>query len=93
MSTNVHNILRNELDFTGLILTDSLDMNSIKNEDNLYVRAVLSGNDLILTTDYKSAVDEVKNGVLNGIISEELITKLAFRNISFKFYSGIIKTT
>jgi len=93
LSTNVHNILRNELDFTGLILTDSLDMNSVINEDNLYVRAVLSGYDLILTTDYKSAVDDVKNGVLNGIISEELITKLAFRNISFKFYSGIIKTT
>ena len=44
-------------------------------------------------TDYENAINEIKKALNNGIISEDLINKLAFRNIAWKYYKRLIKTT
>ena len=89
LSRSVHNLLRNELDFTGIIITDDLDMNAI-NSNTKYVDAINAGNDLLIVTDYETAIKEIQNAINNNTISEELIDKMAFRILAFKYYKGLI---
>lgn len=90
LSPSVHNLLRNNLGFTGIIITDDLDMVAVSSIDNVTAKAVLAGNDLIITTDYEESINSVKNAIKNGTISEEYIDKLAFRVISWKYYKGLM---
>lgn len=53
-SKNFHNILRNDLNFSELINTDDLAMDAVKNYvnyDNAAIQAILSCNDMILSSD------------------------------------------
>ena len=90
LSTSVHNLLRNELGFTGIIITDDLAMGATSSIDNAHVKAVLAGNDLIITTDYAKAFNEIKSAVDNGTISENQIDRLAFRVLAWKYYKGLM---
>ena len=90
LSASVHNLLRNDLNFTGIIMTDNLDMGAISNINDATVKAILAGNDLIITTDYKTSIEAVKQALYNGTISEDLINKLAFRVIAWKYYKGLM---
>ncbi len=90
LSASVHNLLRNELGFTGIIMTDDLDMGAVKSIDNATVKALLAGNDLVITTDYESSFKSIKEAITNNMLSEELINKLAFRVIAWKYYKGLL---
>lgn len=90
LSPSVHNLLRNNLGFTGIIITDDLDMAAVSNIDDVTLKAVLAGNDLIITTDYEESINSVKRALANGTISESYIDKLAFRVIAWKYYKGLM---
>ena len=54
LSPNVHRILRENLGFTGIIITDDLVMDAIKlhtSGEDPAVQAILAGNDMIIVTD------------------------------------------
>ena len=67
LSKKVHNILRKNLGFTGVIITDDLAMEATKMQ-NATERAVLAGNDLIIVTDYEHSINEVKSAIDEGRI-------------------------
>jgi len=90
LSSSVHNLLRNELGFTGIIITDDLAMGATSSIDSAHVKAVLAGNDLIITTDYAGAFNEIKSAVNNGTISENQIDRLVFRVLAWKYYKGLM---
>lgn len=90
LSTSIHNLLRNELNFTGIIITDDLAMGAISSINNATIKAILSGNDLIITTDYIESINEIKTAINDGTISEDLIDKLAFRVLAWKYYKGLM---
>ncbi len=90
LSASVHNLLRNDLKFTGIVITDDMDMEAVKNIDKKFVKALLAGNDLIITGNYEEAITEIKQGLENKEITENLITKLAFRVIAWKYYKGLM---
>ncbi|MGN0973797.1 MAG: glycoside hydrolase family 3 N-terminal domain-containing protein [Bacilli bacterium] len=90
LSPSIHNLLRNELNFTGIIITDDLAMGAISSINNATVKAILAGNDLIITTDYIKSINEIKAAVNDGTISEDLIDKLAFRVLAWKYYKGLM---
>ncbi len=90
LSKSVHNLLRNELSFTGVIITDDLSMGAVSSVDNAVIKAILAGNDLIITTDYKSDISSVKNAIENGSISENFIDRIAFKILSWKYYKGLM---
>ena len=93
LSPAVHKLLREELGFDGVIMTDSLDMNAI----TLYtgdrasaVQAVLSGNDLLCCSTYWKQVPAVLDAVREGVISEERINESVLRVLKLKAEYGII---
>ncbi len=90
LSQNVHNLLRNELGFTGIIITDDLAMGAISTVDNATVKAILAGNDLLITTDYEESISDIKQAINDNTIDESLIDKLAFRVLAWKYYKGLI---
>ena len=90
LSTSVHNLLRNDLDFTGIIITDDLAMGALSNIDNAVVKAILAGNDLIMVTDYEDSILEVKNAITNNELSETQIDKIVTRILAWKYYKGLM---
>ncbi len=90
LSANVHNLLRDDLKFTGVIITDDLDMGAVSSIDNATVKAIQAGNDLIITTDYEASIHSIKNALDRGGLSENQIDKLAFRILAWKYYKGLI---
>lgn len=90
LSPSIHNLLRNNLGFTGVIMTDDLAMGAISSIDNATVKALLAGNDIIMVTDYEKSINEIKAALNNGTISEELIDNANHRIISWKYYKGLM---
>ena len=90
LSPSVHNLLRNDLGFTGIIITDDLAMGATSTLDNAHVKAVLAGNDLIITTDYEESVNSIKAAINDGTISQDMVDKLAFRVLAWKYYKGLM---
>ena len=93
LSPAVHRLLREELGFEGVIMTDSLDMNAI----TLYtgdrasaVQAVLSGNDLLCCTSYWAQIPAVLDAVREGLISEARVDESVLRVLRLKAEFGII---
>lgn len=93
LSKPVHGYLRNELGFNGVIMTDDLSMQAIKDYSSNYspaVAALLAGNDLILTSDAGLEYNNVLRAVAAGIISEDQIDASVDRILKFKASLGII---
>ena len=92
LSSKVHSILRDELKFTGVIMTDDLDMDAIKKYvDNPNVKAVTSGNNLLITSDYKTSFNDILNAYNNKEISIDIIDKAVFKVLALKYSMGGIK--
>ncbi|MBE6159762.1 MAG: beta-hexosaminidase [Lactobacillales bacterium] len=89
LSINNHNILRDDLNFTGVILADDLDMGALDNISNKSLKALLAGNNLIITTDYKESFNEIKSAINNNELSEDTIDKLVFKVLAWKYYKGL----
>lgn len=90
LSASVHNLLRNELGFTGIIIADDIAMGALGSISDVTVKAVLAGNDLIITTDYEESFNSIKTAVQNGTLSEEQINKLSFRVLAWKYYKLLL---
>lgn len=64
ISKKVHSLLRDELDFSGIIITDDINMGAIKNEYTVadsIVKAIQAGNDMIIITIDKNSKDKITN--------------------------------
>ena len=94
LSENVHSILRNELNFSGIIMTDDLAMDAVKEyveNGEAAVQAVLAGNDIIISSDFKNEKEEILNAINNGKISEEQINQAVKRILAWKYMYKVIK--
>lgn len=92
----VTEMLRKELGFEGIAITDSQQMNTISKVYSSGEAAKLSikaGIDIILMpVDYRSAVDEVCRAVRSGEISEKLIDESVMRILRKKIQLGLLKS-
>ncbi len=94
LSENVHNILRNELNFSGIIMTDDLAMDAVKpyvDNGEAAVQAILAGNDMIISSDFKANKKEILNAVKHGRISEAQIDKAVKRILAWKYSYQILE--
>ena len=91
LSMVIHNILRNNLGFTGIIVTDDLYMDAIKNYyDRPVIRALEAGNDLIIINDYGSGINEIKDAINNNSFDINILDKAVLRVLSWIYYKGLI---
>ena len=84
--------LRNNLNFSGIIITDDLSMDAVKSyveDGNAATLAIQSGNDMIITSEFEKMYNEVLNSYKEGIISEETINKAVLRIIAWKYESNL----
>lgn len=87
LSKPVHDILRNDLGFDGVIITDDLIMEAITqftDGESAALYAVKAGNDLLCCENYDEAVFSIVNAVNNGEISEDQIDASVKRILKWK---------
>ena len=84
LSIYVHDILRKELDFSGVIMTDDIDMGAVKDIEDVYIKAVNAENDLLIVTDYNEAYNQILDGVKSGGISTETLDAAVRHVLSMK---------
>ena len=93
LSPEVHRILREELRFEGVILTDDLAMSAVEDyarEGSVAELAVLAGNDMIVTSDFEKQIPLVLEAVEAGRIEEEAIDGAVRRVLGWKYDLGLI---
>ncbi len=90
LSLKIHDLLRDELKFTGIIIADNLDMEAIEDIEEATIRAIEVGNNLIITTDYQTSVTAVKNALNDKRLTESQIDNLTLRVIEWKYYKGLL---
>lgn len=91
LSKKIHELLRDELSFTGVIITDDLDMGAVSKDEEATIKAILAENNIIITTDYQKSIESVKQAIQAGTIKEETIDKLVSNVIAWKYYKGLLK--
>jgi len=93
LSPAVHQILREDLGFTGVIVTDDLYMDAIRTTMEIgeaAVRAVEAGNDLLCVTEFEQQVPAVVEAVRSGRLTEDRIEASALRILLWKIELGLI---
>lgn len=93
LSPAVHEFLRNEMDFKGVIVTDDMAMGAVENIDSgdAAVKAVLAGNDLIITSDLKTQYEAVLQALKSGEIGDNRLDESVCRVLLWKLKMGIIE--
>ncbi len=94
LSENVHRILREDLGFEGVIITDDLVMSGVADfvsADAAAVQAVKAGNDMMIVSDYAVQYDAVVAAVQNGEIDIQKIDESVIRILRWKYNLGLLE--
>lgn len=89
----VTNLLKNELEFQGLIFTDAMNMKGVtkyfpKGEGD--VRAIIAGNDVLeITENTAVAIRKIKDALEKGEISQEEIDERCKKVLAAKYWVGL----
>lgn len=93
--TIVTGLLKDELSFNGLVVTDALDMKGVSKyfaSGEIETRALLAGNDiLLLPENVPTAINEMVKAYESGRISEKLLKEKCKKILGFKFELGLNK--
>lgn len=87
LSPATHDLLRTDLGFDGVIMTDDLAMDAVaaySQDGAVAVMALQAGNDIVLTTDYRTQIPKVIEAVQSGILAEESIDTACRRVLRWK---------
>ena len=96
LSPEVHRILREDLGFDGVVMTDDLAMDAVKAyaaEGNVAVMSIQAGNDLVVTTDYRTQIPRVIQAVRDGALEEEAVDAACLRVLRWKLELGLLEQT
>ncbi|HEM3599478.1 TPA: glycoside hydrolase family 3 protein [Streptococcus suis] len=94
ISPEINKILRNELGFEGVIMTDDFDMQGLVqfvDQDTGALQTIQAGTDMILSSSYASQIPYIIEQVQNGTITEERIDQSVKRILGMKYDIGLIK--
>jgi beta-N-acetylhexosaminidase len=93
ISTKVHEVLRNQLNFDGVVMTDDMDMAGLANfisQEEAGLKALQAGNDLVMSSSYQQQIPYVIQAVQNGDYSEEQLNESVRRVLKWKQQLGLI---
>ena len=93
LSPAAHQLLRETLGFDGVVMTDDLAMEAVAayaEDGAVAVMAIEAGNDLMITSDYRTQIPKVIEAVENGTLSEETIDVACHRVLTWKQAIGLL---
>lgn len=93
LNKDIYTILRNDLKYKGLIVTDALNMNAVTGYDiDASYAAFMAGADLLLMPkDIDESYNEILEAVKNGSISIDRLDSSVKRIIKYKYDKGLFK--
>ena len=96
LSPEVHRILREDLGFDGVVMTDDLAMEAVAKyaaDGAVAVLSLQAGNDLVVTTDYRTQIPRVIQAVKDGALEEDVIDAACLRVLRWKLELGLLELT
>lgn len=99
LSKKINTLLRKNCNFKGVVVTDALEMGAIKDfakqhgNASVDVLAVEAGNDMIMTTDYATGINEIADAVKKGEISKTQINNSVRRILNMKNKLHLLKAS
>lgn len=93
ISPKVHELIRKDLGFEGVVMTDDMDMNGLSDfisQEEAALAALKAGNDLILSSIYKTQIPVIKSSIQSGDYKEEELDKSVLRVLTWKHELGLI---
>lgn len=91
-------LLREQMEFDGLIITDCMEMNAIKNHygtSKSAVAALAAGADLVIVSHtlklQEESVKEIKEAIENGDLSMERLNDAVLRVLRMKHKAGLFE--
>lgn len=90
-SKKILNLLREEMNYDGIIVTDAVSMKGIASafeHEDVYIESFNAGNDIILFV-HDDYIDVMERAVLNGSVSMERLDKSVQRILDFKEKLGL----
>ncbi|MGX7136603.1 glycoside hydrolase family 3 protein [Enterococcus silesiacus] len=93
ISQPVHELLRNELGFQGVIMTDDMDMAGLADfisQEEAGLAALMAGNDLILSSSFQAQIPYVLQGIKQGTYSEPALNQSVYRVLKMKSDLGLL---
>ena len=89
----INGLLKNELGFKGIAITDALDMKAITNyfpEGEANVQAILAGNDMLcLPGDIEQSIKKIRNAISVGRLSKKDINIRVKKILTAKYKYGL----
>ena len=89
----VTGLLRDELGFHGLIVTDALDMKGVTKyhkPGEIELKALMAGNDiLLLPADVPKAIKRIRQAVEKGELDPEVIDERCRKVLTYKYNAGL----
>ena len=95
LSPKVINILRENLGFTGIVVTDDLSMQAIGKYTGKYtpaVHAVLAGNDMLTISEnmLEESISSIKKAVEEKVIDQKIIDRSVMRILAWKYSKNMM---
>ena len=91
----VNGLLKKDLDYKGLVITDALDMKGVSQSDSaatVGMKALLAGNDVLLNiTDVPGTIAAIQQAMAEGKITQEEIDERCRKNLKAKWWMGLDK--
>lgn len=94
ISKPVHDVIRNELGFKGVIMTDDMDMAGLADfisQEEAGLQALQAGNDMILSSSYSTQIPYILEAIKKGEYSEQQLDQSVERLLTWKVELGLIK--
>lgn len=94
ISKPVHDVIRNELGFKGVIMTDDMDMAGLADfisQEEAGLQALQAGNDMILSSSYSTQSPYILEAIKKGEYSEQQLDQSVERLLTWKVELGLIK--
>ena len=85
----ITNLLKEELGFNGVVITDALNMKALTNEyteEEIYINAINAGVDILLMPDFDyETIEIIMSAIEEGKIEEEEITDSVKKVLELKY--------
>lgn len=90
----ISDLLRGELGFNGIVITDGMDMKGVRNAypqpGDAELMSLMAGTDiLLLPGDLAKVIQTIKSAVLAGNITEDFIDQKCLRVLEMKYAKGL----